>query len=868
MSVRAREATAASGPLARGPLGRGPLGRLARLRGRSLDEVVVRCRQELAKIGERVLSTAGRELSDEAFLHAIGPGFRRETAEATAAAVLERLRAASDDEWTLGTATFFTSVGQTREIAAEMERRYPEARRELLVRAERAVDGEFALLGLESVSFGWPIDWRLEPLSGKRTPLEHWSGIDYLDPDVAGDKKVTWELNRHGHFVTFGQAYTLTREERYAEAFAEQMTSWLDENPPSLGINWASSLEVSFRAISWLWALHLTAPSRALSPQLALRALKSLVAHGRHVETYLSHYFSPNTHLTGEALGLLYLGTALPELGDAARWRAEGARIMTEQAASQVRPDGVYFEQTTYYHRYTADFYLHAVALARATGAPVAPEVESAARSLADHLAWITEPHGVTPLLGDDDGGRLVSFVRREPRDMRDTLAAASALFGVAEWRAVAGEAPESLWLLGPEAHANYLALEPTEPAGRARAFGDGGYYVMRDGWAPDDAYALVDCGPHGALSCGHAHADALSLVFSADGVSWLVDPGTFTYTGDPVLRDVFRTTEAHNTVTVDGVPQSEPSGPFAWRSAATAERAAFVSAPGLSYFEGSHDGYARLADPVTHSRAVLFVERDRELGASPYVVVRDALGASGRHAYSLRYRFSPRATATVSDGAVVARDASGAHLAIAAVSDGARSVPRVAEATVSEAYARRAPAPLAAFDFVGVGSQQIVSVAVPTAANARGVCPEVARVEAGDALVVDFGEARDVVLPGGSKGVRACERLRATGDLAWARVARGRVARAALANGTLLYLDGGFTLETPAARFVSIAFDGRRVALTTEGCDELELRLVAGADVVIVDGHMLLGASAGERLRFVRRATAWTRVGSARRGI
>jgi hypothetical protein len=46
-----------------------------------------------------------------------------------------------------------------------------------------------------------------EPTTGKRTPLLHWSQIDFLNPDVAGDKKFTWELNRHQFFVTLGQAY-------------------------------------------------------------------------------------------------------------------------------------------------------------------------------------------------------------------------------------------------------------------------------------------------------------------------------------------------------------------------------------------------------------------------------------------------------------------------------------------------------------------------------------------------------------------------------------------------------------------------------------------------------------------------------------
>src|SRR4029079_5509048 len=106
---------------------------------------------------------------------------------------------------------------------------------------------------------------------------------------------------------------------------------------------------LAFRLIAWLWALHLLAGSQNLNSRFVTRLLKYLVAHGRHIESYLSYYFSPNPHLTGEALGLFYLGTALPELTRASLWREKGLRILIEQLPIQIRADGVYFEQTTYY---------------------------------------------------------------------------------------------------------------------------------------------------------------------------------------------------------------------------------------------------------------------------------------------------------------------------------------------------------------------------------------------------------------------------------------------------------------------------------------------------------------------------------------
>src|SRR5262249_32284237 len=79
-----------------------------------------------------------------------------------------------------------------------------------------------------------------EPVSRKRIPLQHWSKLDYLDVEIAGDKKIIWELNRHQYFQTLGQAYWLTGNERTARVFTAHLEACMDANPPKLGVNWAS----------------------------------------------------------------------------------------------------------------------------------------------------------------------------------------------------------------------------------------------------------------------------------------------------------------------------------------------------------------------------------------------------------------------------------------------------------------------------------------------------------------------------------------------------------------------------------------------------------------------------------------------------
>ena len=212
----------------------------------------------------------------------------------------------------------------------------PDTRDHIIAAAEAISQRWFDLLGYRGLFFGDPIDWRLDPVSKRRAPFVHWSQIDPLDAATVGDSKVIWELNRHQWLLHLGQAYRLTGDERYAETFVHYLLDWMQANPPGMGINWASSLEVAVRLISWSWALCLFRQSRALSPEVFAQIVGGIHDHASHVAKYLSYYFSPNTHLTGEALGLFYAGILFPEFRGAGRWRKLGMKILVEESERQV----------------------------------------------------------------------------------------------------------------------------------------------------------------------------------------------------------------------------------------------------------------------------------------------------------------------------------------------------------------------------------------------------------------------------------------------------------------------------------------------------------------------------------------------------
>src|SRR2546428_2923136 len=666
--------------------------KLLRVVHMGIPELACRGRQEASKWLERI-GVAGRAASP--------PG--------EAATLLEQFRRA-------GPARFFegTTYAETPRLITQ---NVPAYRDETAAVADAVCQRHFDLLGHRGLTFGDPVDWHLDPITGRRAPRVHWSRLDPLDPASVGDSKVVWELNRHQWLVRLGTAYRLTGDERYARTFAEDVRAWMRANPPGIGINWASSLEVALRLISWCWALVLFRASSALSPELFVDMLGAIRAHASHVERYLSYYFAPNTHLTGEALGLFYAGVVFPELRAAPRWRALGVRILLQQLERHVLPDGVYFEQSTCYQRYTIEIYLHLMMLAARNAVALPPELDERIQKLVDVLVAVRRPDGSIPSTGDADGGWLLPLATRAPDDFRGVFSTAAALFGRSDYAwAAPGGAPDALWLLGTHGVRTFETLRPAAPGARAsRLFADGGLVVMRSGWRADAHQLIFDVGPLGCpFSAGHGHADLLSIQCSVFGQPCLVDAGTYGYTAEPRWRDFFRGTAAHSTVMVDGLGQAVPTAPFQWDARPRPRPHRWQSTEAFDCAEASHDAYSRLADPVVHRRRVVFVKPG-------YWAVVDLLDGRAEHAVELRFQFAPIEVTVGPDLWARARVSEGRGLLIkpfAAVSlKGEVHEGDLApiQGWISPVYGRRGPAPALIYSTVARLPLCIMTLLLPT---------------------------------------------------------------------------------------------------------------------------------------------------------
>ena len=531
---------------------------------------------------------------------------------------------------------FFFAPAEIPERAELLRRYLPDETAEILRDADAICGHRFRLLGYENLDFGAPgtnIDWHLDPVHDKRAPQEPWFKIPFLDFATVGDHKITWELNRHQHLVRLAKAFVLSGDDKYARELMAQWRSWIEANPYPLGINWGSTLEVAFRSLSWIWVDQLLAASSA-GPYAAFRAelAPALAFHGRYIARYLSTYFSPNTHLLGEALALFFLGILYPQMRGAAQWQQAGWQVLLSEAKRQVRPDGVYFEQSLHYHVYALDFFLYARLLALRNGMEIPADFDAILKRMLDVVAALAQS-GTAEGFGDDDGGRLWNPLRNRTEHMTDPLALGAVSYGTA----FAGSrlTEEAIWLFGKPAIEQLLATIAATSAVRSTAFRDGGLYVIADS-EPYAQAMVVDGGPQGIGRCGHGHADALSVRLTMNGHRWLVDSGSGVYIAkDPADRNTFRGTGAHNTMRVDGLDQAVADQPFSWMNIPEVKAESWIAGKSFVYFAGSHNGYARLADPVVHRRHVL------KIAGGPWLV-RDLASGKTEHELEVLWHFAP----------------------------------------------------------------------------------------------------------------------------------------------------------------------------------------------------------------------------------
>jgi hypothetical protein len=525
--------------------------------------------------------------------------------------------------------------------------------------SEQLLEGSYSIFAL---SRGPDLDeqeWNRDPLTAVLSPLRLGKSIDYRDERLAGNVKYLWEPNRHLELVTLAQAFAVTDAERFLAGVERRLHSWLKQCPYPLGVNWASALEVGIRLVNWslVWQLIGGHESKLFEGEQGARLrrcwLDSIYQHAHFIRHYYSRHSSANNHLIGEAAGVFIASCTWPYWKDFEKWGRQAQKILIDQATAQTHSDGVNCEQAVAYQQFVLDFFILAALTGRAAGTEFPRDYWQTVEKMLEYIHSIMDVGGNVPMIGDADDGFVVRL-SQEPDfcPFRSLLATGAILFDRPDFALKSGGLDDKTrFLLGDNRWEGLMARAGEAAGTIRREFPDGGYYVLGHQLeGPREIRIVADAGPLGYLSiAAHGHADALSFVLSVAGREILVDPGTYSYHTEPLWREYFRGTGAHNTVRVDGQDQSIQGGNFMWLRHAEARCLAFEFDDKGSRLVAEHDGYTRLSDPVVHQRRIIQQES--------MIEVMDRLDCNGYHAIERCWHFSEQCRVSLEGSTVVAEN-------------------------------------------------------------------------------------------------------------------------------------------------------------------------------------------------------------------
>lgn len=521
----------------------------------------------------------------------------------------------------------------------------PEETTLIFSRAQLAMDHCVDLLGSGLVHLGPLINWHKDYKTNHDWPCHYMRDIDYNNPERASDVKCPWELSRMQWLIPVGQAYLLTQDECYAQKVKELLIDWITHNPYAFGVNWACTMEVALRIVSWTWFFHVFKNSEAWQDEAFQHLLlTSLYLHADFTERYIEFSDINGNHYTADAAGLVFAGLFFGVGADAARWQKKGWEILCHELPRQVFADGVDFEASVPYHRLVLELFFLPACYREALHLDTPQDYKDRLTRMAEFSLAYTQPGGTVPLWGDADDARTLPFGQQPINDHRYL----ASLIGY-QWQIDPllahnpGSYGELFWMFGSQAIATVESkLINAQP--ESCAFPHGGFYVMRN--AQD--HIFIDCGPLGlAGRGGHGHNDCLSFEAILNGVKLISDCGAYVYTASYTDRNLFRSTRYHNTPCVD---EQEINRFIRWdylwtmHDDAKPVVTAWQTGPDHDYFCASHTGYQRLADPVTPQRTITLDHHTHSL------LIQDDILCDKSHEVTIPLHLAPHVVATIAD--------------------------------------------------------------------------------------------------------------------------------------------------------------------------------------------------------------------------
>lgn len=434
---------------------------------------------------------------------------------------------------------------QPDKIASFLRTIPEDEKRRIIEIADLASKGIINGFSSVQMDYGFPIQWQLNPLTGKSCDIrKKWFEIPDFDRE-RGDIKAIWEISRFSHFFAIARAYLLTNDSKYAEAYFGEIEDWVLNNPYSFGANYKCGQECALRLISCL----LTYPCfQNRAKETDISNIKTIVSGS--YRKILSNFFYAhrcirNNHTISELVGMIIGSWCCKD-----DKRMEYAyRTLDAVVHEQFLDDGGYTQQSFNYQRLALMDLEIVLAIRNKTGMDISNNAKDRVLKNALQLFQCQDQSGDVPNYGSNDGALILPLTIFGYRDFRPGI---NAIYFMLQGCSLYNDPfleEELLWLgvLRNNDHAFKESINRVSVD-----YPKTGLSVFRS----DRHWMMVVCKRE------MHHMDNGHIDLWIDGKNILCDAGSYSYASD-LGRELYSNV-SHNTAYCKGLTQIRRIGAFA----------------------------------------------------------------------------------------------------------------------------------------------------------------------------------------------------------------------------------------------------------------------------------------------------------------
>ena len=444
----------------------------------------------------------------------------------------------------------------------------------IILSAEKILNNQFTFLNNLTYRFEEEIDWNINPFNYRL-----WN----------------FNLNYFDFLEILYNAYKMTEDIKYLDKGIELILSWIEKNE-KYDVNTWDPYVVSKRLFNFI---NFIADINAKYKIDKLDKINnSIYIQSKYLSKNIEYYLDAN-HVIMDGKGLVFAGVYLNEFN----LLEKGISILVKEYTRQVLCDGGHYERSPSYQVEVLSHYVECyILLSKNELSKKGENLIKLIDKMSEYLNRIIMPNGNIPLLNDSS----LDY----PFKADDLLQVCSAILDKKLFYSE-NLSDYALSILDNQDIDKLIELKEDENNVENIMLKESGYYIIRDLINEEKVYILFDCGDGGPdYNLGHTHADSLNLILTIGDSEFLIDSGTYTYKiGND--RNYYRSTLAHNTITIDNKNSSDVWSGFMVSKRAKSFVKKYIENENYIYICAYHDGYSKVLgkDKVTHIREVIYIK-------------------------------------------------------------------------------------------------------------------------------------------------------------------------------------------------------------------------------------------------------------------